>query len=144
MENSDDNNDEEAEDKPKTAPSDEEYRDYAEVSPAEVCRLFASSSSGCSSSSSSGGAARQHNPHASGSQQQGFAVKLHYMISDVEASGDSSIVSWQPHGRCVLFGSSFLFCLYLRNSLFSGCIFTAIRCFVVHDRQAFVERVLPR
>ena len=150
MENTDNNNDKEVEDKNKlkTAPSDEGYRDYAEVSPAEVCRLFASSSSGCSTSSSSGGTARQHNPHASGSQQQGFAVKLHYMISDIEASGDSSIVSWQPHGRCVLFALSFNL-LDLRDSLFfllHCCCITAviIRCFVVHDRQAFVDRVLPR
>ena len=106
MESSDDPCiDKDGEDKPKTAPSDEDYCDYADVSHEEVCRRF-ESSSGCSSSSSSIGAARQPNPHAPGSQQQGFAVKLHSMISDIEASGDSSIVSWQPHGRCVLLTNS--------------------------------------
>ena len=96
-----DDNDKSEEENPKTRVSsaDQEYRDYASVGPAEAARLFGSSS-GCSS----GGAVRQHNPQASGSQQQGFAVKLHYMLADIEASGDSSIVSWQPHGRCVLFG----------------------------------------
>ncbi|GKY91420.1 hypothetical protein MPSEU_000114300 [Mayamaea pseudoterrestris] len=28
-----------------------------------------------------------------------FPVKLYYMLEDIHASGDTSIVSWQPHGR---------------------------------------------
>jgi len=71
-----------------TSNNEKEYRDFANVSPAEASSLF-------------GESARPHNPHATGLQQQGFAVKLHYMLSDIEASGDTSIVSWQPHGRYV-------------------------------------------
>ena len=118
MESSDDPCiDKDGEDQPKTDRSDEDYCDYADVSHEEVCRRF-ESSSGCSSSSSSIGAARQPNPHAPGSQQQGFAVKLHSMISDIEASGDSSIVSWQPHGRCVVNPHTFneLACFAAENS----------------------------
>jgi hypothetical protein len=44
-----------------------------------------------------------------------FPVKLHYMLSELEADGMSHIVSWQPHGRS----------------------------FLVHKRQKFVEKILP-
>jgi hypothetical protein len=44
-----------------------------------------------------------------------FPVKLHDMLSEMEADGMDGIVSWQPHGRC----------------------------FVVHDHMRFVEQVLP-
>lgn len=63
-----------------------------------------------------GGPPGQQNSLAWGaSQQQGFAVKLYHMLSEAEATGKTHIVSWQPHGRC----------------------------FLVHDRKAFVEQVLP-
>lgn len=31
--------------------------------------------------------------------EQNFPVKLHYMLSDMEADGLDHIISWQPHGR---------------------------------------------
>jgi HSF-type DNA-binding len=46
---------------------------------------------------------------------QNFPVKLHYMLSELEADGLDDIVSWQPHGRC----------------------------FVVHKQKEFVEKILP-
>jgi hypothetical protein len=45
---------------------------------------------------------------------QNFPVKLHYMLSEMEADGMDDIVSWQPHGRC----------------------------FLVHKQQDFVDKVL--
>lgn len=77
---------------PRRPGVDHDYHDYANVSPAEVNLLFPASSLA---------AIRQHNPLASGAQQQGFAVKLHYMLADIETNGDAGIVSWRPHGRCV-------------------------------------------
>lgn len=47
--------------------------------------------------------------------EQNFPVKLHYMLSELEADGLDYIVSWQPHGRC----------------------------FLVHDQHRFVEEILP-
>eukprot|EP00977_Amphora_coffeiformis_P027532 scaffold34619_cov183-Amphora_coffeaeformis.AAC.9 len=44
-----------------------------------------------------------------------FPVKLHYMLSDMEADGLAHIVSWQPHGRC----------------------------FIVHKPKEFGETILP-
>lgn len=44
-----------------------------------------------------------------------FPEKLHEMLTALDAEGDTSIVSWQPHGRC----------------------------FVVHDPKHFVEDVMP-
>ena len=44
-----------------------------------------------------------------------FPVKLHYMLSEIEADGLAHIVSWQPHGRCIL----------------------------VHKQEEFVKRILP-
>lgn len=82
------------------------YHDYANVSVSEINMLFPGAAVA---------SLRQHNPLASGAQQQGFAVKLYHMLADIESSGEAEIVSWRPHGRC----------------------------FVVHDRKAFVERVLP-
>jgi HSF-type DNA-binding len=46
---------------------------------------------------------------------QNFPVKLHYMLTELKEDGLSHIVSWQPHGRC----------------------------FLVHDRKEFAERILP-
>jgi hypothetical protein len=77
--------------KPRRAGVDHNYHDYSGVSAADACLLFQSAY----------GSIRQHNPLASGTQQQGFAVKLHYMLGDIETSGEASIVSWQPHGRLV-------------------------------------------
>ena len=31
-----------------------------------------------------------------------FAVKLHYMMSELEKDGNDNIIGWQPHGRCFL------------------------------------------
>lgn len=45
-----------------------------------------------------------------------FPVKLHTVLSQVEADGFSHIVSWQPHGRC----------------------------FVIHKPKEFVEHIMPR
>lgn len=50
--------------------------------------------------------------HAS---DRNFPVKLHFMLSDLEADGLGHIVSWQPHGRC----------------------------FVVHKQEEFVKMILP-
>ena len=47
--------------------------------------------------------------------EQNFPVKLHYMLSDMEADGLDHIVSWQPHGRC----------------------------FIVHKPNNFAEKILP-
>ena len=33
------------------------------------------------------------------SSDTNFPVKLHYMLSDMQADGLDHIVSWQPHGR---------------------------------------------
>ena len=72
---------------------DHNYHDYSSVSASDVNLLFPSSSTA---------GVRQHNPLASGAQQQGFAVKLHFMLADIEANGDAGIVSWRPHGRYVV------------------------------------------
>ena len=45
-----------------------------------------------------------------------FPVKLHAVLSQVEADGFSHIISWQPHGRC----------------------------FVIHQPKEFVEHIMPR
>lgn len=48
-------------------------------------------------------------------QNLGFPVRLHYMLTDINKEGSQAhIVSWQPHGRC----------------------------FVVHDKKQFVEKIL--
>ena len=47
--------------------------------------------------------------------EQNFPVKLHYMLSDMEADGLANIVSWQPHGRC----------------------------FIVNKTEEFVSKILP-
>ena len=44
-----------------------------------------------------------------------FPVKLHYMLGEIERDGLNHIVSWQPHGRC----------------------------FIVHRRKEFEEKLLP-
>jgi hypothetical protein len=75
--------------KPKRPGVEHTYRDYANISVADMGALFGSTS----------GEVRQHNPLAQGSQQQGFAVKVHHMLSDIESSGEAHVVSWQPHGR---------------------------------------------
>ena len=36
------------------------------------------------------------------SSETNFPVKLHYMLSDMEADGLDHIVSWQPHGRAFI------------------------------------------
>jgi hypothetical protein len=77
-------------DRAKRAGVDHSYRDYADASAAEATKLYPLPATGL---------ARQHNPLATGTQQQGFVVKLFHMLKAVDASGQSSIVSWQPHGR---------------------------------------------
>ena len=47
--------------------------------------------------------------------ESNFPVKLHYMLSDMEADGLDHIVSWQPHGRS----------------------------FTVNNPKEFVEKILP-
>jgi hypothetical protein len=47
--------------------------------------------------------------------EQPFPVKLHYMLEHIDKEGFSSVVSWQPHGRC----------------------------FAVHKQNVFVEKILP-
>jgi hypothetical protein len=47
--------------------------------------------------------------------ERNFPVKLHFMLSELEADGLGHIVSWQPHGRC----------------------------FVVHKQEDFVRMILP-
>ena len=44
-----------------------------------------------------------------------FPVKLHYMLSRMDAEGTNSIISWQPHGRC----------------------------FLVHKPKEFIEEIMP-
>jgi hypothetical protein len=44
-----------------------------------------------------------------------FPDVLHYVLCEMEKDGLQHVASWQPHGRC----------------------------FVVHDKQLFVEKVLP-
>jgi len=53
--------------------------------------------------------------HASGVAAK-FPEKVHHMLDDISKRGDESIVSWQPHGRA----------------------------FRVHNKQRFVETVLPK
>ena len=43
--------------------------------------------------------ALEQDKHADNS---GFPVKLHYMLSDMQADGLDHIVAWQPHGRCFI------------------------------------------
>lgn len=31
-----------------------------------------------------------------------FPVKLHYMLDELEKDGLHDIISWQPHGRCIM------------------------------------------
>jgi hypothetical protein len=45
-----------------------------------------------------------------------FAEKLHYVLRDMEKDGLQHIASWQPHGRC----------------------------FIVHDREYFTEKILTK
>jgi hypothetical protein len=56
-------------------------------------------------------------PNLSGGRgsEQTFPVKLHYMLEHIDKEGLSSVVAWQPHGRC----------------------------FVVHKQNDFVEKILP-
>jgi hypothetical protein len=87
-------------------------------------------------------ALRQHNPLEV--QQQRFAVKLHYMLGEIEASGEAGIVSWRPHERYkVHFGVVFSTEQPLPLLKLSALV-SSNRCFMVHDRKAFVERLLPR
>jgi hypothetical protein len=51
-----------------------------------------------------------------GSDYKSFPVQLYSMLREVEGDGLSHIVSWQPHGRA----------------------------FLVHDKEAFVNQVIPR
>ena len=37
---------------------------------------------------------------ATNAADRNFPVKLHYMLSELEADNQSHIVSWAPHGRC--------------------------------------------
>jgi hypothetical protein len=46
--------------------------------------------------------------------EQNFPVRLHYMLGDLEDDGMENVVSWQSHGRC----------------------------FIVHDQDMLVEKVL--
>lgn len=118
------------------------YHDYALASAEEVSHLVSSSSG------------KPCNPHFAGGQQLGFAVKLHFMLSQVEMHGDTSIVSWQPHGRQVCFrnlerssssSSSFAETYHWILSPLTDFFLVAVRyrCFVVHNRPAFVDKVLP-
>ena len=75
---------------PRRAGVDHTYHDYSQVSAAEAHLLF---------NAEPGSTLRQQNPFASAVQQQGFAVKVHFMLRDIEENGESAIVSWQPHGR---------------------------------------------
>jgi HSF-type DNA-binding len=52
---------------------------------------------------------------AAQASDRNFPVKLHFMLSELEADGLAHIVSWQPHGRC----------------------------FVVHKQEDFVKMILP-
>mmetsp|Transcript_14535 Transcript_14535/g.27627 ORF Transcript_14535/g.27627 Transcript_14535/m.27627 type:complete len:296 (+) Transcript_14535:164-1051(+) len=61
-----------------------------------------------------GGSVVSHTKNGANSEQN-FPVKLHYMLSDMEADGLANIVSWQPHGRC----------------------------FIVHETEEFVSKILP-
>jgi hypothetical protein len=85
-----------------TAPDDtreegsDGYADYAKEPEAESLVLLAKVKNGTNS-------------------EQNFPVKLHYMLSDMEADGLDHIVSWQPHGRC----------------------------FIVHKPADFVAQILP-
>jgi hypothetical protein len=36
-----------------------------------------------------------------------FPIKLYEMLEKVEHDGNADVISWQPHGRCVSYGSSF-------------------------------------
>jgi hypothetical protein len=77
----------------KRAGVNHSYHDYSNMSAADALKLYPMPSTG---------QARQYNPLASGTQQQGFVVKLFHMMSSVDVRGYSPIVSWQPHGRYVL------------------------------------------
>ena len=78
-------------DKAKRAGVDHSYHDYAHVSAADAKRMLPDAVGA--------GTTRQHNPTATGTQQQGFVVKLYHMLNDADGRGQSSILSWQPHGR---------------------------------------------
>ena len=77
------------------APSTSEYRDFSQEQ----------EHSGDLAASNQNGTNRE----------QSFPMKLHYMLSDMQADGLDHMVSWQPHGRC----------------------------FVVHNSKLFVAQILP-
>jgi hypothetical protein len=56
------------------------------------------------------------NAPSSSKKDPTFPEKLHYVLSDMEKDGLQHIASWQPHGRC----------------------------FIVHDRKLFTEKILPK
>jgi HSF-type DNA-binding len=56
-----------------------------------------------------------NNKAALQASDRNFPVKLHFMLSELDADGLSHVISWQPHGRC----------------------------FVVHKQDDFVKTVLP-
>jgi hypothetical protein len=80
-------------------PQQSAYVDYARESEAESLAILA----------------QAKNSGSAGTSEQNFPVKLHYMLSDMEADGLAHIVSWQPHGRS----------------------------FTVHKPSAFVQQILP-
>ena len=51
-----------------------------------------------------------------GAMSRSFPEKLHQLLETMEEESTEHIVSWQPHGRC----------------------------FVIHDKTAFVDEIMPR
>jgi hypothetical protein len=55
-------------------------------------------------------------PRSTPGRRRTFPIRLHTMLSDAEANGQTDIISWQPHGKC----------------------------FLVRDTEQFVEKLLPK
>jgi hypothetical protein len=92
------------------------YVDYAHESEAESLAILAQAKTCNNSNSANNNNNNTVNNNSSAvTNDQNFPVKLHYMLSDMEADGLAHIVSWQPHGRS----------------------------FTVHKPAAFVEQILP-
>jgi hypothetical protein len=70
-----------------------------------------------------------------------FPEKLHIMLQACEEEGLDHVVSWLPHGRCVVIvGGS----RALGRSETYPVFFLIDRCFLVRQKEEFVENIMPR
>jgi hypothetical protein len=82
------------------------YHDYAFIAEKDINTLVRRGEGRPSSGSGSGLKQKRDNS---------FPEKLHYVLTEMEKSGQQHIASWQSHGRC----------------------------FIVHDQTSFTKQILP-